>query len=304
MRNMMPVTKNLLVINTICFLAYYVLAGRGIDINNIFGLHYLQASHFQIYQLLTYMFMHASWTHLFFNMFALWMFGCIVENTMGTRRYALYYLACGIGAGLFQEAAQLVQFYTIAESSIEGFSPSDLLAVAHANAPALGTWTTVGASGAVYGILLAFGMSYPDERIFIFPLPLPIKAKWLVIGYAAIEVCLAMTAPGDGVAHLAHLGGMAVGYMLMRYWRSSATRMRRQRQQFNFFGGKRGTWTRGSGSQADGRDAAQSADWDYNARRKEAQETTDRILDKIRRSGYDSLTAEEKKHLFDQSNRK
>ena len=125
-----------------------------------------------------------------------------------------------------------------------------------------------------------------------------------MIGYAAIEVCLAMTASGDGVAHLAHLGGMAVGYMLMRYWRSSATRMRRQRQQFNFFGGKRGTWTRGSGSQADGRDAAQSADWDYNARRKEAQETTDRILDKIRRSGYDSLTAEEKKHLFDQSNRK
>ena len=162
----------------------------------------------------------------------------------------------------------------------------------------------MGASGAVYGILLAFGMSYPDERIFIFPLPLSIKAKWLVIGYAAIEVYMAMTASGDGVAHLAHLGGMAVGYMLMRYWRSSATRMRRQRQQFNFFGGKRGTWTRGSGSQADGRDAAQSADWDYNARRKEAQETTDRILDKIRRSGYDSLTAEEKKHLFDQSNRK
>ena len=181
-----------------------------------------------------------------------------------------------------------MQFYTTAESSIEGF----------------GTWTTVGASGAVYGILLAFGMSYPDERIFIFPLPLPIKAKWIVIGYAAIEVYMAMTASGDDVAHLAHLGGMAVGYMLMRYWRSSATRMRRQRQQFNFFGGKRGTWTRGSGSQADGRDAAQSADWDYNARRKEAQETTDRILDKIRRSGYDSLTAEEKKHLFDQSNRK
>lgn len=282
MRNIPTLTKNLLIINVLAYAAGLAVQ-RYVDLNDIMGLHFMLAPDFHVWQLVTYMFMHGGFRHLFFNMFALWMFGCIVENTMGTRRYALYYLACGIGAGLFQEAAQLVQFYTIAESSIG---------------------TTVGASGAVYGILLAFGMSYPDERIFIFPLPLPIKAKWLVIGYAAIEVYMAMTASGDDVAHLAHLGGMAVGYMLMRYWRSSATRMRRQRQQFNFFGGKRGTWTRGSGSQADGRDAAQSADWDYNARRKEAQETTDRILDKIRRSGYDSLTAEEKKHLFDQSNRK
>ena len=287
MRNIPTLTKNLLIINVLAYAAGLAVQ-RYVDLNDIMGLHFMLAPDFHVWQLVTYMFMHGGFQHLFFNMFALWMFGCIVENTMGTRRYALYYLACGIGAGLFQEAAQLVQFYTTAESSIEGF----------------GAWTTVGASGAVYGILLAFGMSYPDERIFTFPLPLPIKAKWLVIGYAAIEVYMAMTASGDGVAHLAHLGGMAVGYMLMRYWRSSATRMRRQRQQFNFFGGKRGTWTRGSGSQADGRDAAQSADWDYNARRKEAQETTDRILDKIRRSGYDSLTAEEKKHLFDQSNRK
>lgn len=282
MRNIPTLTKNLLIINVLAYAAGLAVQ-RYVDLNDIMGLHFMLAPDFHVWQLVTYMFMHGGFRHLFFNMFALWMFGCIVENTMGTRRYALYYLACGIGAGLFQEAAQLVQFYTIAESSIG---------------------TTVGASGAVYGILLAFGMSYPDERIFIFPMPLPIKAKWLVIGYAAIEVYMAMTASGDDVAHLAHLGGMAVGYMLMRYWRSSATRMRRQRQQFNFFGGKRGTWTRGSGSQADGRDAAQSADWDYNARRKEAQETTDRILDKIRRSGYDSLTAEEKKHLFDQSNRK
>lgn len=282
MRNIPTLTKNLLIINVLAYAAGLAVQ-RYVDLNDIMGLHFMLAPDFHVWQLVTYMFMHGGFQHLFFNMFALWMFGCIVENTMGTRRYALYYLACGIGAGLFQEAAQLVQFYTIAESSIG---------------------TTVGASGAVYGILLAFGMSYPDERIFIFPMPLPIKAKWLVIGYAAIEVYMAMTASGDDVAHLAHLGGMAVGYMLMRYWRSSATRMRRQRQQFNFFGGKRGTWTRGSGSQADGRDAAQSADWDYNARRKEAQETTDRILDKIRRSGYDSLTAEEKKHLFDQSNRK
>lgn len=287
MRNIPTLTKNLLIINVLAYAAGLAVQ-RYVDLNDIMGLHFMLAPDFHVWQLVTYMFMHGGFLHLFFNMFALWMFGCIVENTMGTRRYALYYLACGIGAGLFQEAAQLVQFYTTAESSIEGF----------------GTWTTVGASGAVYGILLAFGMSYPDERIFIFPLPLPIKAKWLVIGYAAIEVYMVIKASDDGVAHLAHLGGMAVGYMLMRYWRSSATHMRRQRQQFNFFGGKRGTWTRGSGSQADGRDAAQSADWDYNARRKEAQDTTDRILDKIRRSGYDSLTAEEKKHLFDQSNRK
>ena len=261
MRNIPTLTKNLLIINVLAYAAGLAVQ-RYVDLNDIMGLHFMLAPDFHVWQLVTYMFMHGGFLHLFFNMFALWMFGCIVENTMGTRRYALYYLACGIGAGLFQEAAQLVQFYTTAESSIEGFSPSDLLAVAHANAQALGTWTTVGASGAVYGILLAFGMSYPDERIFIFPLPLPIKAKWLVIGYAAIEVYMAIKASDDGVAHLAHLGGMAVGYMLMRYWRSSATRMRRQRQQLKFLGGKGGRWTSGRGRQAEGREEEESEEWE------------------------------------------
>lgn len=141
----------------------------------MFGLHFFMAPDFHLYQLLTYMFMHANFTHLLFNMFALWMFGCVVENVWGPRKFLFYYLACGIGAGLFQEAAQFGQFYMLASDQIPGFSVGDIGMVAHNSATLLNQWTTVGASGAVYAILLAFGMLFPEERIFIFPLPIPIK---------------------------------------------------------------------------------------------------------------------------------
>lgn len=104
MRNMPPITKNLLIINTICFLAFQVLSGRGVNLNDIFGLHYIQAADFRIYQLVTYMFMHATFMHLFFNMFALWMFGRLMEQVWGQKRFLIYYMVCGIGAAVVQEA--------------------------------------------------------------------------------------------------------------------------------------------------------------------------------------------------------
>ena len=303
MRNIPAVTKNLLIINVVCYL-FTIVAGDALA--NLFGLHFFLAPDFQVYQLFTYMFLHGGFTHLLFNMFALWMFGCVVENQFGARKFALFYLACGVGAGLFQEGAQMVQFWMRVNDYAPGTGLGDLFS--YAGQPGIGqalnSWTTVGASGAIYGILLAFGMTFPEERIFIIPIPFPIKAKWFVMGYAAIEVASAMATPGDGVAHLAHLGGMAVGFFIIRYWRRHP-------------GGRGGSsWHtpsgggffkfRRGGSEAGGRRKQESSptgnpDWDYNARRKANQAETDRILDKIRRSGYDSLTAAEKKHLFDNS---
>lgn len=302
MRNIPIITKNLLLINLVVFLATTMMPG----LTDLLGLHFVLAPDFQVYQLFTYMFVHGSFSHIFFNMFALWMFGCVVERVWGPKRFLLYYLVCGVGAGLFQELAQTVHFYIIASQSIPDFSFSQLSMVALANGPALNGWTTVGASGAVYGILLAFGMTFPEERIFIFPLPVPLKAKWFVTLYAAVEVVLAYTSSGDGVAHLAHLGGMAFGFFLIRYWRRKAG-VRAGTRAFGaqFFDNLRSSWEKRSHRSASGNshfsNNGDNADWEYNARKKREQEEIDRILDKIRRSGYDSLTQEEKQRLFDSS---
>ena len=201
-----PVTKNLLIINVLFFLGRYVAARYGIDLDDVLGLHFVLASRFHLYQMFTYMFMHASWSHIFFNMFAVWMFGCTIENHMGSRKYLLFYLTCGLGAALTQEVTQFVQYVST------GLNAYDQVALAGSTVNMgeyLNLWTTVGASGAVYGILLAFGMTFPDHRIFIFPLPVPIKAKYFVAGYAVIELLMGLGASHDGVAHFAHLGGIA-----------------------------------------------------------------------------------------------
>ena len=301
MNNIPTITKNLLIVNVVVFLATYLFRNMGVDLNNVLGLHFFLAPDFHIYQLFTYMFAHGGFSHIFFNMFALWMFGCIVERTWGAKKFLTYYIVCGVGAGLFQELAQFAQFYFIASEQLPHFTLAQTMKVANANAAFLNLWTTVGASGAVYGILLAFGMLYPEERIFIFPLPVPIKAKWFVMGYAAIELFMAYSSTGDGVAHLAHLGGMVFGFFLIRYSRRSG-------QQF--FDSMRASWERRTGRKDRGGVFTNSAntrhesDWDYNARRKAEQERMDEILDKIRRNGYESLTREEKQQLFDASNRK
>ena len=313
MNNIPTITKNLLIVNVVVFLATYLF--RGIDLNNVLGLHFFLAPDFHIYQLFTYMFAHGGFSHLFFNMFALWMFGCIVERTWGPKKFLTYYIVCGVGAGLFQELAQYAQFYLLASEQIPNFSIAQTMYVAEANAAFLNLWTTVGASGAVYGILLAFGMLYPEERIFIFPLPVPIKAKWFVMGYAAIELFMAYTSTGDGVAHLAHLGGMVFGFFLIRYWRKHPYIGYNSRGGQQFFDSMRASWERRTGrkgksgvytnyTSTNSTSTRAESDWDYNARRKAEQERVDEILDKIRRNGYESLTREEKQLLFDVSNKK
>lgn len=308
MRNIPVVTKNLLIVNLIVYLATLVIG----NLDDMCGLHFFLASDFHVFQLFTYMFLHANFAHIFFNMFALWMFGCVVERVWGPKKFLFYYLSCGVGAGLMQELAQFVQFYMVDNEQISGLSLGDLFVVASNSAEMLNGWTTVGASGAIYAILLAFGMIFPEERIFIFPLPVPIKAKWFVILYVVIELASAIGSSGDGVAHMAHLGGMLFGFFMIRYWnshpdgsynRNSGTQFfdnlkrnferHRQNRKFN------DSRTRTSNDQ---RTSDRETDWEYNARKKAKQEEIDRILDKIRKSGYDSLTKEEKTKLFDASN--
>lgn len=181
--------KNLLIINGLFFLATFVLERTHMmNLYEFLALYPTQTPLFHPYQLVTYMFMHANFEHIFFNMFALWMFGYVLENFWGTKRFLLFYFLCGIGAGI-----------------------SCLL---------LGV-PTVGASGAVYGILLAFGMMFPEERIYLY-FAIPIKAKWFVLIYGLIELFSGIFMTNDNIAHFAHLGGMLTGLIIMLIWRQMA----------------------------------------------------------------------------------
>lgn len=211
-------TKNLLAINVLMFLATIVMERKGINLTGIFGLHFFKAADFAPYQLVTYMFMHGGFSHLFFNMFALYMFGSVLERMWGVKRFLIYYFVAGIGAGLLQEVVQYVSYIHEGLAAYEGVkTPTGVVPMGLF----LNMWTTVGASGAIYAILLGFGMLFPNERMFIFPLPFPIKAKFFVIGYAVIELLLGFTNSMDGIAHFAHLGGMLFGLILILYWRKS-----------------------------------------------------------------------------------
>nr|WP_313979038.1 rhomboid family intramembrane serine protease [uncultured Prevotella sp.] len=316
MRNIPVVTKNLLIINILVFIATYVVRGMNIDLNDIFGLHFFLASDFRIWQFFTYMFMHGGFTHILMNMFMLWMFGMVVENVWGPRKFLFYYIVCGVGAGLCQELAQYGTYL------VEGLANFDSVRVGTTVLPMdvyLNMMNTVGASGAIYGVLLAFGMLFPEERMFIIPIPVPIKAKWIIMGSIVVELFSAIGTSNDGVAHLAHLGGMLFGFILIRYWKKhpysgygdfgmnrghqffdrmkNSWEQRGGRDTRNATNGNSGSWTNTSQSS----DANNRSDWDYNAHKKQQQEEVDRILDKIRKSGYDSLTKDEKQKLFDSS---
>ena len=313
MHYMPPVTKNLLIINVLFFLGRYVAMLYGIDLDDVLGLHFVLASHFHLYQVFTYMFMHASWAHIFFNMFAVWMFGVAIENAMGSRRYLLYYLTCGLGAAMTQEVVQFVQY---AYNGLDAYEQIRTAGAVMAMGDYLNLWTTVGASGAVYGILLAFGMTFPDNRIFIFPLPVPIKAKYFVAGYAVIELLSGFGSSNDGVAHFAHLGGMLFGLLLLLYWRNGGGRSNNNSRWYD----QGGHYDRGQGSGMSQwfgklnermqhpkmhvtRGGKFGQDMDYREAERKDEEEMDRILDKIRKSGYQALSDEEKRKLFDISNR-
>ena len=316
MRNIPVVTKNLLIINILVFIATYVVRGMNIDLNDILGLHFFLASDFRIWQFFTYMFMHGGFTHILMNMFMLWMFGMVVENVWGPRKFLFYYIVCGVGAGLCQELAQYGTYL------VEGLANFESVKIGTTVLPMdvyLNMMNTVGASGAIYGVLLAFGMLFPEERMFIIPIPVPIKAKWIIMGSIVVELFSAIGTSNDGVAHLAHLGGMLFGFILIRYWKrhpysgygdfgmnrghqffdrmKNSWEQRGGRDTRNATNGNSGSWTNTSQSS----DTNNRSDWDYNAHKKQQQEEVDRILDKIRKSGYDSLTKDEKQKLFDSS---
>ena len=217
MNNLPTVTKNLLIINILCFFGVVVAQRYGIDAERLFSLHFFMASDFNAAQLITYMFMHANFQHIFFNMFALWMFGRVLEQVWGPKRFLTYYLICGIGAGLVQELVQYVQYASV----LQGYDAVNTGLGTIAMSEYLNLMRTVGASGAVYGILLAFGMLFPNSEMFVFPLPMPIKAKYFVMGYFVIELVLGLSA-GDNVAHFAHLGGMLFGLALIIYWKKKS----------------------------------------------------------------------------------
>ena len=306
------ITKNLLIINLIAFLATIVLELRGIDLKDIGGLHFFMASDFHLYQLVTYLFLHANFMHILSNMFGLWMFGCVIENVWGSKKFLFYYISCGIGAGLLQEIAQLGSFYMTITAQDPSVSFGEIFAIGQQLSHQLNAWTTIGASGAVYAVILAFGMSFPNERLFIIPFPFPIKAKWFVLFYVAIEFFSALGSSGDGVAHTAHLGGMLFGFLMIRYWnRHPSSGFDRGRGQQFFENLKRNFEQRQRQHQQNNNNhmhaeqgSSKEDDREFNARKRQNQEEIDAILDKIRKSGYDSLSKEEKKKLFDASNQR
>ena len=209
------VTKNLIIINFLCWLASLVLPRFGIDLIRLLGLHFPTASDFHFYQLFTYMFLHdtGSINHVFFNMFAVFMFGRVLESVWGKQRFLLFYFATGVGAAMIQQLSWLYLIY----GDAKGYEIPLYELLMH---PGINNLITIGASGAVFGILLAFGMLFPNERLFLLFLPIPIKAKYFVAIYGIIELFLGVANfNGDNVAHFAHLGGMLFGFFMIRYWK-------------------------------------------------------------------------------------
>lgn len=231
------VVKNLLIINILVLLAGFALKNSmGIDLNRIFGLYYFQSELFKPYQLVTHMFMHGGLAHLFFNMFALWMFGRVLESVWGGKRFFIYYFVTGIGAALLHTFVNFIHIQSImanltpdqiAMVKTEGYalwaSQRNYLDEGMAALNMALNIPTVGASGAVFGVLLAFGMLFPNTQLMLLIPPIPIKAKYFVIIYGAIELYLGLTQPGSNIAHFAHLGGMLFGFILIKFWNKKTT---------------------------------------------------------------------------------
>jgi len=283
-----PVIKNLLIINVAVFfiqmLAENLLLGGvrlGLLLNVWFALNPIyEGFNFQIWQLITYQFMHGGFSHIFFNMLMLWMFGMEIENFWGSKKFLIYYLVCGIVAGLFQ----------LFISPLFGDGPA----------------VTIGASGAVYGVLIAFAMMFPDRYIFLYFF-VPIKAKYL-IGFLIILEFLLVDSAQSNVAHLAHLGGALAGFLFIIFDKHIDVPLKRM-------------WNLSSGYQSRGqfknplndlagkfrrrKEDIEDADYYDLNQKKEGEEITqaeiDAILDKISQSGYQNLTEREKRILFEAS---
>lgn len=227
-----PVVKNLLIINILVWFFMAIIPAADQVLNKYLALYYFSSPAFQPYQLFTYMFLHGNFMHLFFNMFALFIFGKTIEMAMGSARFLFYYVTCGICAALVQMGVFAIYIH-----NLEGLMPADVVQqvveqgygilqrgynYTDPDCAALNAFINtpmVGASGAIYGVLLAFGFLFPNIPVYLFFIPVPIKSKWLIIGYFVIELLYGVSGSADGVAHFAHLGGMIFGFLILLYWR-------------------------------------------------------------------------------------
>jgi len=209
------VTFNLILINVIVFI---ITSMVGENMVTMFGLFYPASPYFKPVQIVSHMFMHGGIGHIFFNMFALWMFGTVLERVWGPRRFLIYYFVTGLGAVALHTAVQA----WIVHNFTGSFNPPIALVNEYSQVAALYSSPTVGASGAIFGILVAFGMLFPNTELIMLFFPIPIKAKYFVGIYVILELYqgIAMN-PGDNVAHFAHLGGALFGFILVKYWNRS-----------------------------------------------------------------------------------
>lgn len=209
---MPPVVKNLLLLNVVMYLIT-ILTGNFMYEN--FALFYFKSPFFKPFQLVTHMFMHGGFTHILFNMYTLFIFGSVLERVWGGQKFLLYYFVTGIGAALLHLGVMYLQL----QGYIAEVNAGNIYA--QANIQALLTTPTVGASGAIYGLLLAYGMLFPNNIMqLIFP-PIALKAKWFVLIFGALELLLGLSGRGGNVAHFAHLGGMIFGFFLILYWKKN-----------------------------------------------------------------------------------
>jgi membrane associated rhomboid family serine protease len=207
LQNIPPVTRNLILVNVLMFIA--TIFNENFMIGT-FGLFYPSSTYYHWWQVITHMFMHGGFWHIFFNMYTLFIFGVVVERIIGSKKFLFFYFVCGLGAAALQMGTQWIE--------MQMFMNSDS-ASALENIVALKTTPTVGASGAIYGVLIGYAMLFPDSRMtLIFP-PVTLSAKWMVIIFAGIELFTGVFGFVDGVAHFAHLGGMLIGWLLIRWWR-------------------------------------------------------------------------------------
>ena len=230
--SMPPVVKNLLIINVLIWLVMAISPDADRAFTKYLALYYFSSPGFLPFQLFTYMFLHGGFTHLFFNMFALVMFGGTIERAMGSARFLFYYISVGIGAALIQMGVYAIYIHHL-ESFFDAATCNEIITrgwdliqqnynYSDPDAGALNSFVNrpmVGASGAIYGVLLAFGFLFPNVPIYLFFIPIPIKAKWLIIGYFVLELFYGLGGLADNVAHFAHIGGMIFGFLLLLYWK-------------------------------------------------------------------------------------
>lgn len=208
------VTRNIIIINVILYIATIINKSFMVE---TFGLFYPASAWFRWWQPLTHMFMHGGFWHLFFNMYTLLIFGMAVEQTIGSRKFLIYYFVCGLGAAALHTGVQYLQAVTYMNQIAEG------VASAASSYAMLKAVPTVGASGAIYGVLLGYAFLYPQNRMTLLFPPITLSAKWMVLIFLGIELLTGVTGTLDGVAHFAHLGGALLGWIMMVFWKKNGS---------------------------------------------------------------------------------